>query len=326
MKKRTVVLSVIAAVVAGIYLNNTPLLSTRAPGRPVLLAHRGLAQGFDREGLTGDTCTAARMLPLRHDYLENTLRSMEAAFALGAHVIEIDVHPTTHGKFAIFHDWTLDCRTEGNGVTREHDMTYLRTLDVGYGYTADGGKTFPFRGKGIGLMPDLDEVLARFPDRRFHINVKSNDPAEGTLLAKFLSTLTPEARSRLTVYGGDEPIAAVRRSLPDMRSFSRQSLKQCLLAYVGAGWSGYVPEACRHTTLLLPVNVAPWLWGWPDRFLDRMEEADTQVFLIGPYHGGFSEGLDDPAAIEALPEGYSGGISTDALDVIVQVLAQRGMN
>jgi len=326
MKKRKIVLAVAAMLVAGIYLNNTSLLSARAPGRAVLLAHRGLAQDFDREGLTGDTCTAARMLAPRHDYLENTLRSMEAAFALGADVIEIDVHPTTDGKFAVFHDWTLDCRTEGKGVTRAHDMAYLKALDVGYGYTADGGKTFPFRGKGIGLMPDLDEVLQRFPDRRFHINVKSNDPAEGDTLAAFLATLTPEAQSPLTIYGGDAAIAAVERSLPDMRSFSRQSLKQCLLAYIGSGWSGHVPEACRQTTLLVPVNVAPWLWGWPDKFLDRMEEADTQVFLIGPYHGGFSEGLDDPAEIEALPEGYSGGISTDALDLIEPTLAQRGMN
>ena len=33
-------------------------------------------------------------------------------------MIEIDVHPTTDGQFAVFHDWTLDCRTNGAGVTR----------------------------------------------------------------------------------------------------------------------------------------------------------------------------------------------------------------
>ena len=326
MKKRTVVLATMAALAVAIYVNNTSLISARAPGRPVLLAHRGLAQDFDREGLTGETCTAMRMLPPRHAYLENTIASMAAAFSLGADAIELDVHPTTDGKFAVFHDWTLDCRTESKGVTRERDMAYLKTLDIGYGYTADDGVTFPFRGKGVGLMPSLDEVLVHFPGGRFHINVKGNDPAEGETLARFLAGLKPEERSRLTVYGGDAPIAALRRKLPDLRTFSDRSLKRCILAYIAAGWSGYVPEACRKTTLLVPLNVAPWLWGWPFRFLERMDAAETHVFLLGPYHGGFLEGLNDPAGIEALPDGYSGGISTDALDVVAPVLQRRDMN
>jgi glycerophosphoryl diester phosphodiesterase len=70
---------------------------------------------------------------------------MRAAFNAGADVVEIDVHPTNDGHFAVIHDWTLDCRTNGRGVTRKHSLAELKTLDAGYGYTADGGKTFPFR-------------------------------------------------------------------------------------------------------------------------------------------------------------------------------------
>jgi glycerophosphoryl diester phosphodiesterase len=70
------------------------------------------------------------------------------------------------------------------------------------------------------------------------------------------------------------------------------------LQYAALGWSGYVPEQCRDTTLLIPINVAGWLWGWPNRFLDRMDAAGTQMFLLGPYGGGFSEGLDDPELIK----------------------------
>lgn len=73
----------------------------------------------------------------------------------------------------MLHDWTLDCRSNGTGVTREHGLAELKSLDIGYGHTADGGKTFPLRGKGIGMMPTLDEVLARFPGKRFLINIKS---------------------------------------------------------------------------------------------------------------------------------------------------------
>ena len=36
---------------------------------------------------------------------------MRAAFAAGADIVEFDVHPTSDGQFAVFHDWTLDCRT-----------------------------------------------------------------------------------------------------------------------------------------------------------------------------------------------------------------------
>ncbi len=72
---------------------------------------------------------------------------MHAAFDAGADIVEFDVHPTTDGHFAVFHDWTLDCRTDGKGVTREHTLAELKKLDAGYGYTADGGKTYPLRGK-----------------------------------------------------------------------------------------------------------------------------------------------------------------------------------
>ncbi|MFG3757139.1 glycerophosphodiester phosphodiesterase family protein, partial [Klebsiella pneumoniae] len=75
------------------------------------------------------------MRPPTHPYLENTIASLQAAFAAGADIAEVDVHPTTDGQFAVFHDWTLDCRTNGSGVTREHAMAELRTLDIGYGYT-----------------------------------------------------------------------------------------------------------------------------------------------------------------------------------------------
>lgn len=326
MRKRSILFLCALAAAGAIYFNNTSLLASRPTGGPVILAHRGLAQEFDRTGLTRDTCTAERMLPPRHDYLENTVRSMDAAFAMGADALELDVQPTIDGEFAVFHDWTVDCRTEGSGETRSHSMADLRKLDIGYGYTADGGATFPFRGTGIGLMPSLDEVITRFPDKSFHINVKSNDAGEGKALANYLATLPTQRRTLLTVIGGDRPLAAVKDALPKIKTLSKKSLMRCLLRYEGLGWSGYVPEDCRGSTLLVPINVAPWLWGWPDRFLERMESVGTNVYLLGPYHGGeFSDGIDDPALLDRLPRGYSGGISTDQLDVIAPAVAQREM-
>lgn len=305
-------------------INNSSLLTARPPGAPVLLAHRGIAQQFDTTDLRNDTCTASRMLPPMHAYLENTIASMQASIAAGADWIEVDVHPTTDGQFAIFHDWTLDCRTDGAGVTRDHSMGDLKKLDIGHGYTADGGKTFPFRGKGIGLMPSLDEVLAAFPGRSLLINVKSRDPAEGQKLAAVLDKLPPERRASLAVYGGDEPIAEMRR-LSDVRTMSRSSLKSCLLGYVGYGWTGLVPAACRRTIVLVPINIAPWLWGWPDRFLNRMEAVGSAVFAIGPYRGGdFSTGLDMREDLARLPGGYTGGIWTNEIVTVGRLVRRTG--
>ena len=99
-RKIKYVAAAIAVVAAGIYINNTNLLAEHREGPPALLAHRGVAQRFDERDLKNDTCTAARMLPPTHDYLENTIRSMRAGFEAGADIVELDVHPTTDGEFA----------------------------------------------------------------------------------------------------------------------------------------------------------------------------------------------------------------------------------
>lgn len=311
----------IAVFAAVVYINNTHHLAAHREGKPILLAHRGIAQRFDERDLKSDTCTAARMLPPAHPYLENTIISMRAGFAAGADIVEFDVHPTTDGDFAVFHDWTLDCRTDGHGVTREHSMAYLKKLDIGHGYTADGGKTFPFRGKAIGLMPTLGEVLEAFPQARLLINVKSRDASEGDKLAAVLNTLPAERRAQIMVYGGDEPVESVRQHVPEVRTISRAAIKSCLLGYIGYGWSGVVPKACRNAMVMLPINVAPWMWGWPDRFLNRMTAANSEVFVLGPYRGGeFSTGIDTPEQLSRLPQDYSGGIWTNEIEAIAPLV------
>ncbi|TKH29545.1 glycerophosphodiester phosphodiesterase, partial [Bacillus cereus] len=108
----------------------------------------------------------------------------------------------------------------------------LQALDIGYGYTADGGKTFPFRGQGINLMPTLDEVLNHFPDRSFLIHIKSDDENEGIQLAAYLKKLPAKRLEQLTVYGGDKPIAAIKERIPSLRSMSKATMKKDLLTYI----------------------------------------------------------------------------------------------
>jgi glycerophosphoryl diester phosphodiesterase len=167
------------------------------------------------------------------------------------------------------------------------------------------------------MMPTLGEVLEAFPQQRLLINVKSRDPSEGEKLADVLSKLPTERSAQIMVYGGDEPVDVVRRRLPDIKTISRATIKNCLLGYIGYGWSGVVPRACHAAMVMLPINVAPWMWGWPDRFLNRMKAANSEVFVLGPYRGGeFSTGIDTPEQFARLPQNYPGGIWTNEIEAI----------
>lgn len=309
-------------LVAFIYLNNTSLFTQTTDQKPLLLAHRGLAQTFPMEGVTAETCTAKIIHEPEHPYLENSIPSIKAAFQAGADVVEFDIQLTKDGKFAVFHDWKLECRTDGKGLIKDHTMQELKQLDIGYGYTADNGKTYPFRGKGVGLMPTLDEVLSHFPDQSFLINIKSDDPKEGELLAEYLSKFPEERLKKLAVYGGDRPIRTLKEKLPQLRVMSLDTLKSCLIPYMAIGWTGYIPSTCENTQLHIPEKYAPYLWGFPNKFLSRMEKANTRVILVAG-DGGWSEGFDHEKDLKRLPKNYTGGIWTNRIDIIAPIIKEH---
>jgi glycerophosphoryl diester phosphodiesterase len=296
---------------------------TKSKTGPILLAHRGISQTYDPAGVNSTTCTASRIHPPTHALLENTLDSMSVAIKAGADVIEIDVHPTTDGEFAVFHDWTLECRTNSSGRTRDHSMSDLKRFDIGYGYTADGGKTFPFRGKAVGLMPSLSEVLKTFPTQRFLIHVKSNDEEEGELLATYLNSLPKERRQLIAVYGGAKPVAVIRERTGDIMTMSRSTLKICLINYTMIGWSGAIPESCERTLIAIPLNYTRWIWGWPNRFVQQMHSVGSAVFVLGNYSGEASQGIDSLVDLDSLPTGYEGGIWTNEVELIGTALRDR---
>lgn len=305
------------ALAIAIYLTNASWLAEKTTGKPTLISHRGVYQTYSKDNLGRDDCTAIRIFQPEHGYLENTLASMRAAFDYGADIVEIDVHPTTDGEFAVFHDWTLDCRTEGTGTTRDHPMAYLKTLDIGYGYTPDNGRTYPFRGKGVGLMPTLEEVYRAFPDKEFLINIKSGRVKEAHLLHKYLRMHKLPTQGPLRVYGSEKVMARIRELRPDAWVFSRESVQQCTYRYVMLGWTGYVPEACRNGAVVAP-NTWQWaLWGWPDRFMQRMQDAGTLVMELDfEGRGRGMHGIYKPQELDFLPADYRGALWVEKIEVI----------
>ena len=117
---------------------------------------------------------------------ENTLPAYENGLRLGADALELDIHYSRDGEIVVFHDDTLDRTTNGSGPLAALTLADLRRLDAGYHFMPDGGKTFPWRGKGV-TIPTLREVFERFPQTRVNIEMKVNDAEGERRLARLLT-------------------------------------------------------------------------------------------------------------------------------------------
>lgn len=304
MKKRkgknvTIVLGLCIVMIAFIWFNNTSQFYSKDTNYKIL-AHRGLAQTFDISIVESDTNTAEIIYPPEHPYLENTISSMKAAFDHGADVVELDIKLTKDRQLAVFHDFTLEYRTNGNGKIKDYTMEELKKLDIGYRYTADKGITFPFRGQGIGMMPSLDEVFAAFPNQEFLIHEKDGDMETTKVLwDNYLSEMSKNQLNQITVYGdGDsEGFNYLQSKHSNMKLLTNDRMKNALLKYELIGWTGYIPKELHNMELHLPLNYAKYLWGWPNKFVARMESVNTRVVIVEG-NGKWSEGFDTKASLK----------------------------
>lgn len=297
------------------WLNNSSLIWGPGENAPELLAHRGLAQTFDLEGVKWNTNTARIIHLPEHPFLENTIEGIQAAYDYGADLVEFDVRLTRDNQLVVFHDYLLDYRTEKQGLVKNYTLAELQNLDIGYGYTHDGGLTYPFRGKGVGMMPSLEQVLATFPERSMLIHIKEGGVKAAKELESQLLDLPTGWQERVAIYGSKDAILYFRKNHPTIRSLTMVTIKKAVLQYGLIGWTGYVPQSMRNMEIHLPVNYARWLWGWPYRLVDRLETVNTRLVLVNG-DGGFSSGFDSIESLDSIPENFSGCIWTDRIDII----------
>ena len=160
------------------------------PGkRPRLFGHRG----------------AAGVAP------ENTLVSFHRAREEGADVLELDVHATADGEIVVIHDATVERTTDGRGAVREMTMAEIARLDAGFRFSSDGGQTFPYRGRRVGV-PRLADLLAAFPDVPLNIEIKQESPS----IVVEVVALLRAARSRAVLAAErDAVMAEIRAVAPD---------------------------------------------------------------------------------------------------------------
>jgi glycerophosphoryl diester phosphodiesterase len=104
---------------------------------------------------------------------ENTLEAFGRAVALGYCYLETDAHVSRDGVVLAFHDSRLDDKTDRTGAIAALSIAEVEAADAGYVFSADGGRSFPFRGRGV-RIPRLEELLLRWPEARVNIDPKAD--------------------------------------------------------------------------------------------------------------------------------------------------------
>lgn len=67
--------------------------------------------------------------------------------------------------------------------------------------------------------------------------------------------------------------------------------------------------------LHLPLKYAKLLWGWPNKFVERMESVNTRVVIVAG-DGKWSEGFDTLKSLRLIPHGFCGYVWTNRIDII----------
>lgn len=128
---------------------------------------------------------------------ENTLPSLLEAVALGVDAVEFDLHVSRDGALVVMHDPTLDRTTNGTGTIASRTLAELRALDTGARFTRDGGKTFPWRGRGV-TVSTFDEVVEALP-RTLPLIIEVKTPAASPFLLSAIKR--HDIASRIIVAG-----------------------------------------------------------------------------------------------------------------------------
>jgi glycerophosphoryl diester phosphodiesterase len=190
---------------------------THAAG-PLVIAHRG----------------GAGLWP------ENTMYAFEEARKLGVDVIETDVRSTADGALVVIHDARVERTTDGAGSVNEMTLSELKKLDAGYRWSSDGGKSFPFRGRGL-TVPTLEEVFRAFPQMSFNIEPKQETPSIIEPLCRLIRAR--EMTNRIVIGSFSHAlIEKFRRACPEIAtSASPAEVSQFLALSKGAREASYKP-------------------------------------------------------------------------------------
>jgi glycerophosphoryl diester phosphodiesterase len=171
---------------------------------------------------------------------ENTIPSFALALALGADMLELDVHASRDGVVVVCHDPTLERTTNGTGPVRERSLYELQQLDAGYNYTRDG-HDYPYRGHGL-RVATLEALLKDFPLAYCNIEIKQADPPIVAQVVEVIQRLG--AQHRVLLAAEEDAIMQEIHHLAGeiATSFSAAEVADFIGRVQSGNWAGYRPS------------------------------------------------------------------------------------
>jgi glycerophosphoryl diester phosphodiesterase len=228
---------------------------------------------------------------------ENTVYAFGQAVDLGYTYLETDVHPTRDGVLLAFHDDVLDRVSEHTGAIERLDHAEIDDVRIG----------------GLDPIPTLAELFTTFPQARFNIDAKSDRSVD--LLARVIAE--HEAYDRVCVGSfGIRRLYRLRRLLGPRVASAASVLDVAANRFVpwftrlldSPAQALQMPEhqvvAGRQVRVLTPALV------------QAAHRAGKQVHIWT---------VDDPTTMHRLIDAGVDGIFADRIDILKDVLQQRGL-
>ncbi len=256
------------------------------PNGPIVLAHRGF----------------------RGQYPENTMLAFQKAAELDVDGLEMDIHSSRDGVLMVCHDATVDRTTNGSGAIKDLTLAALKQLDAGYRWTADDGRTFPFRGKGI-TIPTLEEVFNAFPQLWINVDIKQSSPA---IVRPFVNMIRQFGMTDKMMVGSfnAETVSQFRQICPEVATAASEAEARRLFIlsrlglgrfYRGAALAMQLPEWSGRLHVVTP------------RFVQAAHKKETAVHVWT---------VNEPGDMERLLAIGVDGLVTDFPDRLLTLLGR----
>lgn len=241
---------------------------------------------------------------------ENTLHAFREALALGVDVLEMDARLSADGRLVAFHDARLERTTDGEGPVAHHSLAELAALDAGHDFSRDGGRTFPYRGRGL-RIPAIGEVLRALPGARLSIELKDDDAAAAEALCALLSERGAGGRVLVASFHQD-PMDAFRARCPHMGT----------AATPREAWRFFLASAIRRPNLARPRAAVLYLFPrlGPFEPVTRRLVADAAALNLPVYVWGSEV---ERSARRLLDQGVA-GLTADHPDRLLAMLGRQG--